>query len=115
MSNVNDRERRLGWPCSFLLVETVLIFAFSPLLWRLYEGQCEGEPLVPLTCFALHTLPILLLLFTLAGVTLRFAMRHSKKRKVLSALLAIIALMALIVYALGVMVPYIHYPVGIKN
>lgn len=118
MSSVNNLFRaivilRVG----ICILVTVLINRMSPLVLRAYECRLRGQPIIPLTEFALRQLPYVLLLFSLGMLVQTLFLRSCgfMRQRFLGEVLTFFFMMGCILYLIGSVLPFIIYNISVKQ
>ena len=118
MSSVNNLFRaivilRVG----ICILVTVLINRMSPLVLRAYECRLRGQPIIPLTEFALRQLPYVLLLFSLGMLVQALFLRRRSfvRQRFLGEVLMFFFVMGCILYFVGSVLPFITYNISLEQ
>ena len=97
------------------ILVTVLINRMSPLVLRAYECRLRGQPIIPLTEFALRQLPHVLLLFSLGMLVQTLFLRSCgfMRQRFLGEVLTLLFVMGCILYCVGSVLPFIIYNISV--
>ncbi len=110
MSNATNLPKPQKWQSAICLFVSVTLVVTSSFILRIYETRFHGQPIIPLTEFALRQLPYIILVFSVCNLASSFLTRGRFNLEIL--FICLISL-GCGLYLIGIALPFISYSIGL--
>lgn len=113
MSNANNLSRVRKRQVAICFSVSLILVTISPFILRVYETRFYGQPIIPLTEFALCRLPYVILVLSACGLMSSFLTRERSWGDEVTTLFNCLIILGFGLYLIGAALPYFRYSIGL--